>query len=147
MCRRSAHSAVLDAFRELIDELLDAPRHLRDLSLAGTDNEEARTLMALITARDAALLDRLQTMIRQTTPLLKPAPETAAADGSSADLLAAFEHGRGELVSLLMNLSLKDWERTAIDASGAEITLADDVETHVEFDEQTQEQLSGLLGS
>lgn len=147
MCRRSAHNVVLDAFRELIDELLDAPRHLRDLSLADTDNEEARTLMALITARDAALLDRVQTMIRQTTPLLKPAPETAAADGSSADLLAAFEHGRGELVSLLMNLSLKDWERTAIDGSGAEITLADDVETHVEFDEQAQEQLSGLLGS
>jgi hypothetical protein len=138
---------VLDAFQELIDELLAAPGHLRDLDAGGTDNEEARALLALLTARDAAVLQRVQTTIRQTTPLLKAVPETAPADGSSADLMAAFESGRGELVSLLMNLTLKDWERAAIDESGSEITVADDVETHVEFDERAQEQLARLLGS
>jgi hypothetical protein len=138
---------VLDAFQELIDELLAAPGHLRDLNAGGTDNEEARTLLALLTARDAAVLQRVQTTIRQTTPLLKAMPEEVPAEGSSADLMAAFESGRGELISLLMNLTLKDWERAAIDETGAEITVADDVETHVEFDERAQEQLAQLLGS
>ena len=138
---------MLDAFRELIDELLDAPRNLRDLSVAGTTNDEARALVAAMTARDAAVLERVQSMIRQTTPLLRAAPETASADGSSAELMDKFDTGRGELVSLLMNLTLKDWERTAIDESGAEITVADEVETHVEFDERSQEQLARALGS
>jgi hypothetical protein len=137
---------VLDAFRELIDELLDAPRNLRELDVAETTDAEARGLVAAMTARDAAVLERVQSMIRQTTPLLKAVPESAAADGSSADLMAQFESGRGELVSLLMNLTLKDWERTAIDESGAEITVADDVETHVEFDERGQAELARLLG-
>lgn len=145
MYRRSARSAVLDAFRELIDELLDAPRHLRDLNVAETNDDEARGLVAAMIARDAAVLERVQSMIRQTTPLLRAVSESPGADCSSADLMDQFDSGRGELVSLLMNLTLKDWERTAIDETGSEITVADEVETHVEFDERSQAQLAALL--
>ncbi len=42
-----------------------------------------------------------------------------------------------------MNLTLKDWERVAIDWNGRELSVADDVEHHVEFDEAVQEQLAG----
>jgi len=35
----------------------------------------------------------------------------------------------------LMNLTLRDWERTAIDETDGQVTLADEVERHVEFDE------------
>ena len=45
------------------------------------------------------------------------------------------EVARGDLGSLLINLSLKDWTRTAVDETGSEITLADEIERHVEFDE------------
>jgi hypothetical protein len=45
------------------------------------------------------------------------------------------EQARGDLVSLLINLSLKDWARTAIDETEGEETLADEIERHVEFDE------------
>ena len=138
---------MLDAFRELIDELLDAPRNLRDLSVTETTSDDARELVAAMTARDAAVLERVQSMIRQTTPLLRALPDPSPADGSSPELMDRFDTGRGELVSLLMNLTLKDWERTAIDESGAEVTVADEVETHVEFDEQSQEQLARLLES
>ena len=51
------------------------------------------------------------------------------------------EVARGDLVSLLINLSLKDWTRGAIDETGSEITLADEVERHVEFDERQRRQL------
>jgi hypothetical protein len=45
------------------------------------------------------------------------------------------EAARGDLVSLLINLSLKDWERSAIHPDRGEIVLADEIEAHVEFDE------------
>jgi hypothetical protein len=137
---------VLDAFRELIDELLSAPAALRDAGLATTDDQDALVALALISDRDAALLDRIQKTIRTNSPVLKappaiPSPESIA--GSAAELMARFETGRGELVSLLMNLTLKDWERTAIDWNGEEISVADDVEQHVEYDEQVQDELAG----
>ena len=137
---------MLNAFRELIDELLSAPAALRDAGLATTTDEQAHATLALITERDAALLDRIQKTIRTNTPVLK-APPVAPSDellaGSPAELMARFDTGRGELVSLLMNLTLKDWERTAIDWNGEEISVADDVEQHVEFDEQIQDDLAG----
>jgi len=137
---------MLDSFRELIDELLSAPAALRDAGLATTTDKRALATLALITERDAALLDRIQKTIRTNSPVLKappaiPSPESTA--GSAAELMARFETGRGELVSLLMNLTLKDWERTAIDWNGEEISVADDVEQHVEFDEQIQDDLAG----
>ena len=137
---------MLDAFRELIDELLSAPAALRDAGLATTDDQDALAALALISDRDAALLDRIQKTIRTNSPVLKappaiPSPESTA--GSAAELMARFETGRGELVSLLMNLTLKDWERTAIDWNGEEISVADDVEQHVEFDEQIRDELAG----
>ena len=46
-----------------------------------------------------------------------------------------------DLVSLLINLSLKDWTRGAIDETGTEITLADEIERHVEFDERQRQEL------
>ncbi|HET7055786.1 MAG TPA: hypothetical protein VFI12_04935 [Thermomicrobiales bacterium] len=137
---------MLDAFRELIDELLSAPAALRGAGLATTTDDGQRTTLALITERDAALLDRIQTTIRTNTPLLKAppdAPSAATLDGTSEELMDRFDTGRGELVSLLMNLTLKDWERTAIDWTGQEISVADDVEQHVEFDEQVRDELGG----
>jgi hypothetical protein len=137
---------VLDAFRELIDELLSAPAALRDAGLATTTDDQAIATLALITERDAALLDRIQKTIRTNSPVLKAPPAVPSEElltSSPADLMARFDTGRGELVSLLMNLTLKDWERTAIDWNGEEISVADDVEQHVEFDEQIQDQLVG----
>lgn len=50
-------------------------------------------------------------------------------------IVAEMEAARGDLVSLLINLSLKDWERTAIHPTRGELVLADESEEHVEFDE------------
>jgi hypothetical protein len=141
---------VLDAFRELIDELLSAPAALRGAGLADSSDANALLTLALITERDAALLDRIQRTIRSNVPVLKappntPSPESTA--GSASDLLDRFDTVRGELVSLLMNLTLKDWERTAIDWNGQEISVADDVEQHVEFDEEVQDELTNRRGA
>ena len=141
---------MLDSFRELIDELLSAPTYLRDLNLGSTENPDTIPVLALLTERDLALLTRIQKTIRQDVPLLTAPPESPSLEsisGTSAELFSRFESGRGEVISLLMNLTLKDWERTAISATGNEISVADDVESHVEYDEIAREQLTDLLTS
>jgi hypothetical protein len=56
------------------------------------------------------------------------------ADDAEA-LISSLDTARGDLVSLLMNLTLKDWERTGTHEIRGEVTVADEVEDHVEFDE------------
>lgn len=140
---------MLDSFRELIDELLSAPAALRALGIGTTNNQDALQSLALLTERDRAVLEQIQQMVRTNDPVLraplaKPSDEALA--GTPDDLLNRFDTWRGELVSLLMNLTLKDWERTAIDHTGAQITVADLVETHVEFDEELRETFESLFG-
>jgi hypothetical protein len=56
--------------------------------------------------------------------------------GSSPDGdFAAFSHDRSELISLLVNLTLKDWERPINHDRTGETTLADEIEDHLTWDE------------
>ncbi len=140
---------MLDAYRDLIDELLDTPNAIRgtiDADGEGEVPEEARRLIAGPRDRDRAVLSRLQTMTRQETPYLQELRlEEPAVDEDLPDLLEKMDTARGDLVSLLMNLSLKDWERRAIHETEGEISLADEVEHHVEFDEDQRRRLQELM--
>ena len=133
---------MLDAYRDLIDDLLGAPAVVRKAVAghAGEDDSAPRALLALMRDRDAVVLERLDRMRKEANAHLRALPDAASAplpvaDGSLEELLAAFELCRGDLVSLLMNLTLKDWERTGTHEIAGEISIADEVETHVEFDE------------
>jgi hypothetical protein len=142
---------MLDAYRDLIDDLLSTPSEIRELveaSGASDTSPGTKRLVAEFRNRDRAILARVQTITREETPYL-PAlrvSETADDEDLSA-LLEEMEIARGDLVSLLINLSLKDWTRGAIDETEGEITLADEIERHVEFDElqrrRLRESLSG----
>lgn len=141
---------MLDNYQDLIDDLLGAPSALRTLvgDRAAALPPDAAALIATLRDRDGVVLARLQTMTRERDAYL-PAPsptsdEPAPIDG--ATLLGEFDIARGELVSLLMNLTLRDWERKAIDASLGEITVAEEVERHVEFDEEHRGRLEAALG-
>ena len=147
---------MLDAYRDLIDDLIDAPTAIKRHPPTG--EAAAARLRALIAADTQALADLLR-LTRENAPVLSapPEPETATGVVPLADpglvpdvdpasgpdeLIAAFDTARGELVSLLMNLTLKDWEATGIDTDGAEITVADLVERHVELDETIRAELT-----
>ena len=137
---------MLDNYRDLIDELLGTPTALRTL-LADRASEESATdealgLIADLRDRDLTVLERLNRIRRQQGAYLRNLPtadELIAArtepPGETDTLLTSFDAGRGEIVSLLMNLTLKDWAREAIHETAGEITLADEVESHVEFNE------------
>jgi hypothetical protein len=129
---------VLDAYRDLIDELLGTPTEIRQLVTAAGDSAvppDAVQIIAALRDRDRAVLDRAQTITRQQEPFLRSIRLTARPDEDLARALDEMEQARGDLVSLLINLSLKDWERPAIDETEGEETLADEIERHVEFDE------------
>ena len=130
---------MLDAYRELIDELLSTPSDIRGLVAASGESgasPEAKRLVAEIRNRDRAILERVRTITREDTPYLPALRLSAQAETEDfSALLDEMEVARGDLVSLLINLSLKDWARAAIDEAGGEITLADEIEQHVEFDE------------
>ena len=127
---------MLDAYRDLIDELLSTPTEIRGL-LQQSDNPspEAVKLIAELRDRDLGVLARAQRMTREDTPYLEGDQEVPHESRDATEILAEMEAARGDLVSLLINLSLKDWERGAIHPSKGEIVLADEIEEHVEFDE------------
>jgi hypothetical protein len=136
---------MLDAYRDLIDDLLSTPTEIReliDVSGGSSISPEAKRLIAELRNRDRAILERVQIMTREETPYLPALRLTPPADDEDLSaLLEEMEVARGDLVSLLINLSLKDWTRGAIDESEGEITLADEIEQHVEFDERQRRQL------
>jgi hypothetical protein len=130
---------MLDAYRDLIDELLETPTEIRSLlkeQPATAAEADARSIVAGIRDRDRAVLERMQTMRQREMPYLRELQlEATMGDEDLATLVDAMETARGDLVSILINLSLKDWERGAIHERAGEITLADEIEEHVDFDE------------
>jgi len=139
---------MLDSYRDLIDELLGTPTAVRALvGERSTLPADAAALIAGLRDRDAAVLARLHAMLRGPGTLLPPLGDDApgGVETDAAAMLAGLDSARGELVSLLMNLTLKDWERTATHAIDGEITLAEEVERHVDFDEERRRELAALL--
>lgn len=127
---------MLDAYRDLLDELLSMPTEIRGLLQQNSDpSPDAVRLIAELRDRDQAILARAQRMTREDTPYLEVEAELPRESRDAQEILTEMETARGDLVSLLINLSLKDWERGAIHPTKGEIVLADEVEAHVEFDE------------
>ena len=110
---------MLDAYRDLIDDLLNTPSEIRALvdTPGGSEmSPEAKRLVAEIRNRDRAILKRVQAITREETPYLPTLRlSPSAGDEELSAILDEMEVARGDLVSLLINLSLKDWTRGAID--------------------------------
>lgn len=142
---------MLDAYRDLIDELLETPSEIRGavdaVDPAGVSADTHR-LIAELRDSDRQMLEQLQTMTRQENAYLRTPRQMPydAAEPLSA-LLDDFDLARGDLVSLLINLSLKDWERSALHETAGEVSLADEVEGHVEFDEAQRQKIKDALAA
>jgi hypothetical protein len=141
---------MLDAYKDLIDELLETPRAIRE-AIADSSGplEETRVAKEVSNLRDHDLrvLDHARTMMQRENAYIEDVlPMGVQGELTSLDeALGELDTARGDLVSLLINLSLKDWERTAVLKSGGEVTLSDMVEDHVEFDEAARARVQELL--
>lgn len=139
---------MLDTYRDLIDELLGTPTVVRGaVGERETVPAAAAALIASLRDRDRLVLGRLQAMMREPDALLPVLGDAVEPPATNvAALLDELDNGRGDLVSLLMNLTLKDWERTATHEVDGEISLAEEVERHVEFDERRRDEIEAALG-
>ncbi|HVL25249.1 MAG TPA: hypothetical protein VM450_14265 [Thermomicrobiales bacterium] len=147
---------MLDSYRDLIDGLTEESTTLRELLGTPVPDDLAPEVLALlreVRGREAAVLRRSQSVMRKENVNLRPIedePEVAnAADAGEAPeaLMSAFVHDRGELVSLLMNLTLKDWERPVHHRVLGETTLSDEIEDHLTWEEDMLERFRGALAA
>src|SRR5690606_33919864 len=101
--------------------------------------------------REAAMLQRSQRIMRGENVNLRaiesePALQAAAdLEGTPEELLEGVIQDRGELVSLLINLTLKDWERKVPHWVLGETTIADEVENHLSWEEETLPRFESLI--
>ncbi len=137
---------MLDNYRDLIDGLLETPTTVRAAlgdPVPETLDPERASLLLELRVREAVNLRRLQSIMRHE-PILLLAMEDepdiralrpATGDPTPEQDLAAFSHDRSELISLLVNLTLRDWERGVNHDRTGETSLADEVEDHLTWDE------------
>ncbi len=134
----------LDNYRELIDELAGFSVELRAaVASAGTppDGEwSADQIVAHIATGDEFWLQRLNLLVSQKEPFL---PEFGkAADERTAELmnnsieenLDHFGEVRGQIVSMLMSMTLGDWDRKGTHELHGEQTITDLVEAISDHD-------------
>lgn len=143
---------MLDSYRDLLDGLLESPTALREAlgdPLPETITPDQLALLAEIRAREGAMVRRAQAIVRETPHGSRPtlraiedepevkglAANPEAANGSVADLFAGFSNDRSELVSLLMNVTIREWEQSIDHHGKGETTLADEIEDHLMWDE------------
>ena len=123
----------------------DADRGHRRLAAGRTLPGPAARLIAELRNRDRAVTRRLQTIVQERNAYLRSWRPADVEVPDDATLLDEFETARGDLVSVLMNLTLKEWEKTATHEAEGEIGLADEVERHVEFDEHQRAAIERAL--
>lgn len=140
---------MIDAYHELIDALAQTPARLTE-TLAGRVPTGARSnedwgpaeVVAHLVDVERLYRGHMQEILRREGALLRRFDERRAArehDYAATDLAAsleAFATERGETMSLLMNLALKDWERTGIHDTDGELSIEDLAERLVEHDDE-----------
>jgi hypothetical protein len=147
---------MLDSYRDLIDGLTQTPTTLRDhLGTPVPDDvsPEVRALLAELCSREKAQVRRVQSVMRERKARLRPIgyePELRAlqeVDGTPEELLTAFNTERSELISLLVNLTLRDWDQPVDHEELGEITLADEIDDHLTWDEGMVERFDAAIGA
>lgn len=140
---------MLDSYRDLIDGLLETPSRMREVLGEPVPDEipaETMTLLREMRAREAATLRRAQSVMRRENATLRPIEEEPEMAALTSDvnvdetetpeaLLASFNHYRGEVISLLVNLTLRDWEQPVNHAVLGETVLSEEIEDHLTWDE------------
>ncbi len=145
---------MLDAYQDLIDGLTEESTTLRELLGTPVSDDLSPDVVAFLKqmrAREGAMLRRSQRIMRHDRINLRAIenePDVVNAadlDASPEELLAAFQADRGELVSLLINLTLKDWELKVPHYVSGETTIAEEIETHLTWEEETLAEVEAAL--
>jgi hypothetical protein len=146
---------MLDSYQDLIDGLTQSPSTLREMlgdPVPAEIPDDANALLAELCSREKVEVRRVQAVMRERQARLRPIqyePEMTQLDsaGSTPEaMLTVFNNERSELISLLVNLTLRDWDQKVDHDEKGEITLADEIDDHLTWDEEMQEKFEAALG-
>ena len=147
---------MIDTYGEMLDDLSRTTTRIQEMSekygntpSPGTTDDwgPARILTHLIDV-EQLYRGRMQLILTQMTPYLKSAKRAENVDSSPHEFrpeLEAFAMERGETISLLMNLALKDWERTGIHDHFGELSVEDIAEQLIEHDNEHLAQMEAAF--
>lgn len=139
---------MLDSFQDLIEGLTATPSALRSLlgdPVPENSSDEIQHRLAELCSREKIQVRRVQAVMRERQARLRPIqyePELTNVEDqveSPEAMLQTFNNERSELISLLVNLTLKDWDRQVDHEEKGEITLADEIDEHLTWDENMLE--------
>lgn len=139
-----------DPLHELIDLLAETPKQMKALIAGQQDSANASTIGAVLAdalAEERRVRAHVIKIVHENTPYLRQrdAGVTTEEAAQSLDALAeAFGRERGETLTLLMNLSMRDWEREGIHEQHGEQSVEDLIERLVEHDRAMLDRLNQL---
>jgi uncharacterized damage-inducible protein DinB len=147
----------LDTYRENVDLLVAMPNALKAAVDEADDPPEgewsAAQVLAHLAAAEQLWLERLNLLLHQRDPLIKPPTKEYAElqdrlmAGDAEANLAEFNTRRGETISLMMGLSLNDWSRSGVHETLGVMSIEDVVEHVIEHDSEHLEQIRALARS
>jgi hypothetical protein len=129
---------LIDSVNELIDELSQTPEILKE-RLAERDDIQPRSaedwgpleIVGHMATTEQIQRNRMQEILTKHVPYLKdwdPIEAAKQKDYSSlsmSEVLAEFVDQRGDTLVLLVNLALKDWDRTGMSDTMGEVSMED----------------------
>jgi hypothetical protein len=145
---------MLDSFQDLIEGLTETPSALRELlgnPVPDDIPESVQAKLAELCTREKVEVRRVQAVMRERKARLRPIeyePEMRQLDEAVTTpeaMLKDFNNERSELISLLVNLTLRDWDQPVDHEEKGEITLADEIENHLVWDEGMLEEFEGAM--
>ncbi len=141
---------MLDSFQDLIEGLTETPSELREILGNPVPDDvpgDVKVMLTELGTRERVQVRRVQAVMRERMPRLRAIeyePELRALDehtDTPEAMLTEYNNQRSELVSLLVNLTLRDWDQKVDHDQQGEITLADEIENHLSWDEEMLEKL------
>jgi hypothetical protein len=151
---------LIDSVNEIIEQLSATPELLKewltdrdDISAQSIDDWGPVEVLAHMAEMERVHRNRMQEILTRHVPYLKewdPVEAARQKDYSSMDLAAAlheFVDQRGDTLVLLVNLALKDWDRTGVHDTLGEVSIEDLAGELIDHDDQYVARLREMLGT
>lgn len=146
---------MLDSYRELMDELALTPTAVKEAAESAGEPPEGEWGAAQILAHMAAwehyYFERLNALLQKgEQPLLKPIDEVMAdyqedlMSNTWQENLAIFNDSRGEIITLLMGMTITDWGRATEHMTRGEVTVEELIDDLVTHDAESVDRLRAL---
>lgn len=149
---------MIDSVNELIDDLNQSPEILKqrlgdrdDIQPQSPDNPGPVEVVVHMAENERVQRNRIQEILTKHVPYLRDwDPNTALQQKdytgmSMSQVVEDFVDQRGDTLVLLVNLALKDWDRTGVSDTLGEVSVEDIAGDLIDHDQQQLKRLDEML--